>query len=502
MSAVVGHLARSATVFQSCVAGAACFLIPAALVTAYTLNHFYVVGAYFWDSGLFAHFSAFTNEWPMQWPTVLPYGTPRPTFFSIHFMPIFYLSSALHQLVPFVPPAAYFAILQGMWAGLIGLSAFLLCAGPAGYGIAAVTALATALCGPMLAAIGFPHVETAIPALLLLFFALHARGHVLAAFMALGLCLLVREDAGLHAAAFLTLLAAARWISGYPRQESLRCLAVALVCVAWSIAVLIFQATWSPGGPTRVETMYLGTPIGAHLSLKLVSARAALFLTGWGYAVWPVVGLFAVAAWRRDALLLAGALAPMPWILLSLLAVKDIGLTSYYSFPIIISIAWPTMAMPGRPFAVRLQLVLAAGSALLFALAGGPNHDKAPWRLFTPSEFGAMGRYEAVLREVVGQRAALGRVMLDDAALSLIPEAALVGEWTLLRAASEYPYPDIVIHMPGSPGEGEGGKVIEGAGLAHHCRIGGTPFVISSRSPLSPGTAALPPCIRLSDSLP
>src|SRR5262249_42205654 len=156
----------------------------------------------------------------MLWPDVLPYDEtrPRPTFFSIHFMPIFYLTSALHNLVSFVPPAAYFALLQGAWAGLLGLSAFLLCAAPTGNFIAALTALATALCGPMLAAISFPHVESAIPALLLLFFALHARGYALASYFILGICLLVREDAGLHAAAFMTLLAGAQWVSGAPRQ--------------------------------------------------------------------------------------------------------------------------------------------------------------------------------------------------------------------------------------------------------------------------------------------
>jgi hypothetical protein len=46
--------------------------------------------------------------------------------------------------------------------------------------------------------------------------------------------------------------------------------------------------------------------------------------------------------------------------------------------------------------------------------------------------------------------------------------------------------------MPGS--SGEAGKVIKGAGLAHHCRINGTPFVISSRSPLIPIEGSMPPC--------
>jgi hypothetical protein len=484
MSVALGLSENTGSVIRSWVAGACCFLIPMALVTAYTLNHFYVDGGYLWDSGLFAHFSAFTDEWPMLWPDLLPYDTskPRPTFFSIHFMPILYGTSALYQLVPIVPPAAWFSILQGTWAGLIGLSAFLLCAAGAGIGVAAVTALATALCGPMLAAIGFPHIEMAIPGLLLLFFALRTHGRAAAAYVALGLCLLVREDAGLHAAAFLTMLACAQWISGRGRHKALHNLGIALACTIYSVAAVAFQMTWAPGDAMQLEDIYLGRPVGAHLSWQLISARAAMFLTGWGYAVWPVIVLLAVALWRRNVLLLAGALAPIPWILLSLLAVKENGLMAYYSFPLIIAIAWPTIAMPLSSFAVKLQLALASGSVLLFVLAGGPNHDRAPWRLFVLPDLGAVGRYEAALRGVVGRRHDLGRIMLDDAAVSLVPEALGLGEWALLWSASRLPDPDVVIHRPSGSGEFEARKVIEAAGLRHQCRIDGTPFVIFSRT--------------------
>lgn len=487
MSVTASCSRRSHASIEWRIVGAFCFLIPASLVATYTLNHFYRGGGYFWDSGLFAHFSAFTDEWPMLWPDVLPYDTtkPRPTFFSIHFMPIFYVSSALHALVSFVPPAAYFSILQGAWAGLIGLSAFLLCKGPAGIGISAAAAIATALCGPMLAAIGFPHIETAIPGLLLLFFALRTAGRLMAALVALGLCLFVREDAGLHAAAFLTLLACAQWISKAGRQEALINFGIAAACILYSVSAVAFQASWVPEDATHLENIYLGRPIGAHLSWQLISARATQFLTGWGYATWPVIALLIVAVWRRNALLLAGALAPIPWVLMSLLAARDMGLTSYYSFPLVVAIAWPTVVMPGRAFAVGLQLATATGSILLFVFAGGPNHDNAPWKRFAPPDLAAIGRYEAALRAVVEQRAKLGRVMLDDAALSLIPETAMPGEWTLLWSANRLPDPDVVVRLPGGWGDPDVSNVINEAGLVHQCRIAGTPFLIFSRSPMA-----------------
>src|SRR5262249_30071035 len=143
-------------------------------------------------------------------------------------------------------------------------------------------------------------------------------------------------------------------------------------------------------------------------------------LVDWGYATWPLIILLCAAAWRRNPILLAGALAPVPWVVLSMLAVRDVGLQAYYSFPLMMTIGWPTVAYPRDPFAVRLQLFLAVTSIALFAACGGPNLDRAPWKSLGIPDFEVIGRYERQLHEAIGQREKLGRLMLDNAVVSLV----------------------------------------------------------------------------------
>lgn len=468
----------------SSLAGLLCFVLPAACATGYTLDHFYTSGAYVWDSGLFAHFAAFTDRWPMLWPDFLHRDpqAPRLTFFSVHFMPIFYLASALHSLVPFVTPAAWLALLQGLWSGVLGLAVFMLCARSAGLALAIATALATAFCGPMLAAIGFPHVEMAIPALLVLFFALRTGGRRLAAWLALALCLSIREDAGLHASSFLILLVFGQWLSGAPREAMRSNLLAIVICLAYSIFALALQHVGYPSQVSSLTRVFLGDPVGAHVNWQLVAERGPRFLIDWGYAVWPPLILMAVALWRRSLVLLAGALAPGPWVVLVLLSVSNVTLGAYYASLIVVTIAWPTMVRPRDPFATCLQLLLAVVSIVLFATMGGPNADRAPWRTFVFSDWSAVGRYETVLRDAVGRRGEFGRLMLDDAVTSLIPEAAGLNEWTLQWAVDRLPNPDVVIYRQDGRYWGDTAKVIAASGLTHTCRIAGTPFMVASRS--------------------
>lgn len=465
-------------------AGLLCFVLPAACVTGYTLDHFYTSGAFVWDSGLFAHFAAFTDRWPMLWPDFLHRDpdAPRLTFFSIHFMPIFYVASALYSLVPFVTPAAWFAFLQGLWSGVLGLAVFWLCARSAGLALAIVTALATAFCGPMLAALWLPHVEMAIPAFFVLFFALRASGHRLAAWLALALCLSIREDAGLHASAFLILLVLAQWLSQAPRDVIRSNLLAIVVCLVYALGALALQHFVYPSQTSSLKRVFLGDPVGAHMTWQLVAERVPRLLIDWGYVVWPPLILMAIALWKRNLVLLAGALAPGPWVALALLAVRDTALVAYYAFPLVVTIAWPTMVKPREPFATRLQLVLAAVSILLFAMIGGPNQDRAPWRTFVFSDWSAVGRHETVLRDAVGRRGEFGRLMLDDAVASLVPEAAGLNEWTLQWAVDRLPNPDVVIYRQGGRDGAETAKVIAASGLTHTCRIVGTPFMVASRN--------------------
>jgi hypothetical protein len=461
-------------------AGTACLLAPLIVVAIYTLNLFYRTGAPFWDAGLYAHFATFSDGWPMLWPDVLHRlpEAPRTTFFSIHFMPIFYVTSALHQLVPWLTPAAWLSVLQGAWTGLIGLAVFILCAPSNRLAFAVAVAITTAFCGPMLAAIGFPHPELAIPAFFLVFVALRSIGYRTSAYVALALCFSVREDAGLHVAGPLFLLAAAQWMAGDGRCRSNAI--AALTGVAYSLAALALQHFGFPDEMSHLERMYLGKPLFAHLTWSLLYERGAEFAIGRAYALWPAALLALAALWRRDLMLLAGALAAVPWVLLHLIAVKHQGLVAYYSFPLIITIAWPAVVHGAA--AIRLQFGVALLSVVLFVVCGGANHDRHPWRSLNAPEFGAIGSYERVLREAVGHRSEFGRLMLDSPAVSLIPEAANLDEWAWQWAMDQLPNPDVLIYLPGAYDWEDTERILVAAGLSHRCKLADTPFVVASRS--------------------
>jgi hypothetical protein len=451
------------------------------------LNHFYRAGAYFWDSGSIAYQATFSTSWPMLLPPLehRPPSGEQGLVFRIHVEPIFFLTSALHQLIPFIPAAAYFSVLQGLWSGLLGLAVFIACARSDNLALAAMTAVATAFCGPVLAEIGFPHVELAIPSLLILFLALRSAGYRTGSYVALGLCLLVREDAGFHAGGLLVLLALAQQLSGDSRGLARQNALIACICIAYSIFALAFQHLFYPAVESGLRSTYLGDPIGSHLSWSLVQERITTFLKDKAYATWPLILVLAAAAWQRNIILAVGPLSVLPWMLMSLLAVSDIAgnLTSQYSFPTIAAIAWPSIvfAMNKARMGLGLQLCTSILSIALFGLLGGGNHDNAPWRGLAIPNFRAIGNYETALRNVVARRNEFGRLMVDDAVASLVPERLMTDEWTNQWAFDHLPNPDVVVYKDGAWDSANTMQVIDASGLTHRCQIENTPFFIASR---------------------
>lgn len=469
--------------------GFLCLALPTAVVAAYTLNLFYRTGTFFWDPGLFVHFVAFSDSWPLLWPDFLHHvpGTPRVTFFSIHFMPFMYLTSALYHLVTFIPPATYFSLIEGLWSGLIGLSVFVLCARPGGLAVATAAGLLTALCGPVLGALGFPHIEPAIPALFLLFFALRMGGHAASAYIVLALCLSVREDAGLHALSFLSLLAVAQWLSGECRRVVGTTAVTAVACAAYSMVALTFPWLWYPREVSLLEQIYLGRPPLAHVNWPMLVERLNAYLVDRAYITWPLLVLLGVSAWHRSAVLAVGVLAPIPWMLLALVAKRGEGLWGYYSFPLIVAIAWPAVVLGAN--GARLLCGLSTLSIALFVTLGGPNPDRTPWHGFRLPDFAAIGSYERALQDAVGRRDELGRLAVDDAVANLISKSLQVDEWVVQWAVDKLPNPDVVIFKEDASGTPDTKNAVEAAikasGLTHKCRIASTPFVVASRAETS-----------------
>jgi hypothetical protein len=157
------------------------FLIPAVLATNYTVNRFYTLGAAMWDSGWFAHLAATGLRNP---PAIGGW------FLSDHMSLVFAITALVHALTPNVPAPIFFAITQGIWFGSLGLAASL-CLRPL---LPAVpTAMLSVLCamnGISLSTISFPHIEIAIPALILLILTFWARGFRRTAWMLVPLLLM------------------------------------------------------------------------------------------------------------------------------------------------------------------------------------------------------------------------------------------------------------------------------------------------------------------------
>ena len=147
-----------------------------------------------------------------------------------------------------------------MWSGLLALSVFIVCARSHNLVLVIIATLTTAFCGPVLSTIGFPHTELAIPALFLLFLALRSVGYRASSYIALGLCLLVREDAGLHAGAVLILLAVAQWASGESREAVRENVLIAIICVVYSFSWLVFQNLYYPAPFSYLKKFTLVIP--------------------------------------------------------------------------------------------------------------------------------------------------------------------------------------------------------------------------------------------------
>ena len=137
---------------------------------------------------------------------------------------------------------------------------------------------------------------------------------------------------------------------------------------------------------------------------------------------------------------------------------------------------------------VTVMGLLVVWPILLFAAIGGVNLDRAPWRSLDTPNLPAIGLYERTLRQAAAHRGQFGRLMMDGAVISLVPEAAALDEWTAQWAVDNLPDPDVVIYLPAARDRIETEKLLAQLDLVHRCTLPDTPFVVASRS----GTSLCP----------
>jgi len=417
----------------------ACFAVPYLCVYWYCLNHFYYWGGYSWDSGWIAYL--------IGHPSV---GLPNPpildleffgSYYGYHFTPALTLLSWISALLPVSPPRL-FSIFSGLVYGSLGAAiyaALRLHNGRISGPLAAAAAIASALNGASLAAIGFPHFEPAIPAFILGFLTLRALGLNGPANCAFALCLLAREDGGLHMISVLMPVAAYRLWRTRSAASIRGELIYGAAALAYVLVAMAIQEHWTAGGHA-FRRVYVGTPPFANVTWALLLQRVQFFLDNRAYLYLPCLVSVAGALLLRNLLILAGFAAALPWLVLNLLAIDEPPgqLIAYYDFPFILAVCWPAVTVAlgagwGRALAARpgayLQLAV-AGASIAGFLMGGALQDPSPWHGFRPlPQRISTERTDRLVRWIGETKPALGRVIAGDGVVALAPDRFDWAEW-------------------------------------------------------------------------
>ena len=395
--------------------GLLAFALPTLVGALHTLNYFYVDGAAMFDAGWFAYLASHATGLMLPNPPSI-----GGSYYADHISPIFAVLAFFHDAAWSGSDAAFFAVTQGLWYGLTGLGMWLALSGVgAQVAVSVAVSVATALSGVALSTLEFPHVEIAIPALLILFIVLFRGRARWFACLPLLLLLTVREDAGFHAALLLGVIGIYLGL----RNGGVYLL-LAVLCAG--AAVIAFAAQrWAFGYNFNLDSTFLGIPPLHHIGFVFLAKRVLGLLVNRSYICVPVALMLVVAWWHRSPLLALGPLACVPWTLLALVAVSPHAgaLSSYYAFPLIAALAWPAISLAIEPTAprqahIRLQAAIAVLSIGLF-LASGSKADDRPWTHLTPLPPGRIAATEAALDVLLAHRASLGNIIVGDSVASL-----------------------------------------------------------------------------------
>jgi hypothetical protein len=328
--------------------------------------------------------------------------------------------------------------------------------------------IALALSGIPANAAWLGHYEMAIPAVVILFFVALVRGNNRTAAVALVCALALREDVGFHVA---TLLVPLVWLdrARAPSDVQTSARTFAGAAVLGSTLALGVQTAFL-GRHDVFALVYSGDPPFAHLTLDEIGARLGFVAMHRPYLVVPALLALGYAAKKRDARLAVGWLAALPWIALQLSASHPsiARLYAHYPFPLVVSLAWPLIALfwrargdataiapRERRAAVALTLVCIATS--LFAVWDGRVVVAAlapeEGGLVAPAELArTRAATERFLDDVRERRGELGRVAAPDAVATLAGDLFVARE-RVRPSLRELPDVDAVLYVAGERDE-------------------------------------------------
>ena len=412
--------------------------VPGLAFANCVLNHFYLQGAYLWDSGAIAGVIWRRDAW-LTYPPLFPIGS----LYAYHVMPLLSVLTVASRYVSIGLPG-WFALVIGIGHALPSIGLFwLLMEGlglrsKGGLAAAVVLAVLAAFTGIPLATILFPHPEIIIAGGLTLVFAAIALEHYWIAAACLIFTLLVREDAGLHAFGVIFLLVMVNWIRGISWRQQAPLLILALICFVYSAGAVAFKQLAFPEQQSLFAAEYLNHPLFSDASLRRVLLSAIGLPVYRGYFFWPAIAAVIWSILARNALIMLGYLAFCPWLLMNLQGNGDIRetISGYYSFPFLVALVWPLAAVvidahqrgvgPDARAALAGFTVMLALSFVGLPRLWNPGHMDL-WTNFTTLP--SLARAEATDRAVAvllanessGAGSSFGTLFTDQSVYSLAP---------------------------------------------------------------------------------
>lgn len=344
------------------------------------LNNAYEYCSTLHDSTIFA-----TVMWRSGWLLTLAPALAAHSFFIEHFSPILYVPNLVSYFYP-GDRMSYYAIVYAIAYGALGFVAYRLVRDVAPPRFATALGVAAGLAlfcsAPVFRGQWEPHMEAVSPVFAILMFRAWQLRQYPACLVWLLCNAALREDLAVIYAIPLALLAGVQYLQLRSRDPALaaerlrRGLILCAVSVACTVAAFAVQKVFFPGYGVFAREYYDPANFFGHLSWPVILGRAArIFAEAQGLWV-PLVILAVAAAVFRDAKLLVGAIALVPYALVNFLAKNQLFalLETYKGFPFALVMLWPALVAITRPPDARrrylwLQAAVLAGG--LFGIAGG-----------------------------------------------------------------------------------------------------------------------------------
>ncbi len=474
-------------------------------------------------------------------PTFRHFSDPTVSFFKVHVAPFLLGVGYLSYLFPASQEtyfsgfmalihASFVPAFMGLWWLLIrqrvvggAPAAFWVTGGliVAGAGLA----FAFALNGIVLKALWIGHYEFFIPILIIGLLIALSLGSTLLVGAFLALLLIQREDAGFHAFSFLFLWIAYRFlVEKQPLGALRREIIVAGICFVYPVLCFAGVSVLL-GGSRPLESIWAGSPPWSHLSWARIAEVLTLHKDRNAQLYLPalVIGLAAVLK-RRPAYLI-GVLAPLPWLLIHLIAAHlgSAYIYTYKAFPFIVMLLWPLIIEVDAQLRLQRAGVDAQGqegaqptSRSIFATAGLQAAILAltivPWAYGKAGDHGmtwanlsgpracAQNRstYDAFQRALPAIKERYGDIMVSPGIRRLAPTLFTprdVAVWYRGDFPDKFAErkPLMVIFFGGDRGANAIIQEARENGLAHFQRVPESPIMIASQVRLTrlPGDAPL-----------